>query len=94
MSSTAIIKNTLSSVVHSLEIKVPNHGFLGRFDEDFKDAAGFEARVVEKLLRHTCFNCPDCPDDCPTSFEHPRRTSKDCRLKRARLAVEAEMEKE
>lgn len=58
----------------------------------FRESAEFEARVVEKLLRHTCFNCPDCPEDCPTSFEHPRRTSKDCRLKRARLAVEAEME--
>jgi hypothetical protein len=75
------------------EIKVPNQGFLGRFDEDFKDAAEFEARVAETLLRRTCFNCPDCPDDCPTSFEHPRRTGKDCRLKRARLAVEAAMEK-
>lgn len=61
--------------------------------QDMQDAAEFEARVVEKLLRRTCFNCPDSPDDCPTSFEHPRRTSKDCRLKRARLAAEAEMDR-
>lgn len=75
------------------ELKVPNQSILlGVLSEDFQDAAEFEARVAEQLVRHTCFNCPASPEDCPTFFEHPRRTSKDCRLKRARLAAEAEME--
>lgn len=64
----------------------------GDVEHKFQDAAEFEARVAEQLVRHTCFNCPASPEDCPTFFEHPRRTSKDCRLKRARLAAEAEME--
>lgn len=75
------------------KLKIPGKDtFFGSFEEDFKDAAEFEARVAEQLVRHTCFNCPASPEDCPTFFEHPRRTSKDCRLKRARLAAEAEME--
>ena len=87
---------------HCEQFNVERDPYLGHCDDDsrcpltehdFRDAAEFEARVAEQLVRHTCFNCPASPEDCPTFFEHPRRTSKDCRLKRARLAAEAEMDR-
>lgn len=61
--------------------------------QDMQDAAEFEARVAEKLARNICYNCPDEPDGCHAAFEAPRRTGESCRMKHARLAVEAEMDK-
>lgn len=73
------------------EIRAPK----GRIfvNEDFQDAAEFEARVAERLARNTCYNCPDLLEGCPTAFEYPRRTDKSCRMKHARLAVEDEMDR-
>lgn len=59
----------------------------------FQDAAEFEARVAEKLVRNICYNCSDEPEGCPSAFEYPRRIGERCRLMHARLAVEAEMDK-
>lgn len=59
----------------------------------FQDAAEFEARVAEKLVRNICYNCSDEPEGCPSAFEYPRRTGERCRLMHARLAVEAEMDR-
>lgn len=55
---------------------------------DFRDAAEFEARVAENLAFavHYCGDC-DCVGHCANDCEWER-------LKHARLAVEAEMEKE
>lgn len=61
--------------------------------DDFQDAAEFEARVAEKLVRNICYNCSDEPEGCPSAFEYPRRTGERCRLMHARLAAEAEMDK-
>ena len=60
---------------------------------DFRDAAEFEARVAAKALTRfdTCNDCAGfCFGDC--SWDEP--SCEAVRLKHARLAVEAEMEKE
>ena len=75
------------------ELKAPNQRSTGNLDEDFQDAAEFEARVAEKLVRNICYNCSDEPESCPSAFEYPRRTGESCRLMHARLAAEAEMDK-
>lgn len=60
--------------------------------QEMQDAAEFEARVAEKLVRNICYNCSDAPEGCPSAFEYPRRTGERCRLMHARLAAEAEMD--
>lgn len=69
------------------EIKVPNQGFIGRFDEDFQDAAEFEARVQKWLMYQyeKAYQCKEVSD----GFLPDRGTM----LMFARLAVEAEMDK-
>lgn len=64
---------------------------------DFKDAAEFEARVAVYLAKSACLVCPDNRHGgCPTReiAAHGREHVEACRLKHARLAVEAEMEAE
>lgn len=65
---------------------------------DFEDAAEFEARVAEKLtLKEPC-PLPENAGlhDCPYSYfiedEESAFSCRWCRLKRARIAVEQEME--
>ena len=63
----------------------------------FKDAAEFEARVAAKLAQYFCFVCSDRPHKgCPARHitTYGREHVEACRLKHARLAVEAEMEAE
>ena len=76
------------------ELKVPNHGFLGGLDEDFKDAAEFEARVAEKLATVICSRCEDFnkKNVCPLAI-YQTTGIYECRMKHARLAVEAEMDR-
>lgn len=65
-----------------------------RFDPDYQDAAEFEARVAAKLATMTCDRfCPAALNNrvCRRAWAD-RRPMYECRLKRARLAVEAEME--
>lgn len=61
---------------------------------DFRDAAEFSARVAAKLAKSACLVCPDNQHGgCPTReiAAHGREHVEACRLKHARLAVEAEM---
>ena len=63
---------------------------------DYRDAAEFEARVAEKLtLKEPC-PLPENADldDCPYFIEDEESafSCRWCRLKRARIAVEEEME--
>lgn len=70
------------------ELKVPNQSILlGSLEEDFRDAAEFEARVALELTDFDASYLPPCPDNC-----HSRRGCRECQLMYARLAVEAEME--
>ena len=74
-------------------------GCLSRFCilmPDYQDAAEFEARVAAKLtLKEPC-PLPEHADldDCPYFIEHEESafSCRWCRLKRARIAVEEEME--
>ena len=89
------------------EIKVPNQGFIGRFDEDFQDAAEFEARVAEKLAKPRSELRPHCSRYETTDDGHlVRKTACPphhdidncpgvamCSLYHARIAAEAEMDK-
>lgn len=66
-------------------------------EQDYCDAAEFEARVAEKLtLKEPC-PLPENADldDCPYSYfiedEESAFSCRWCRLKRARIAVEEEM---
>lgn len=62
---------------------------------DFRDAAEFEARVAAKLTGLNAAELPCYPNFlCLFSAKHLGMGCKDCFLKHARLAVEAEMEKE
>jgi len=71
------------------------------FDDDFSDAAEFEARVAEKLaMGNVCHNCAlprerDCPlKHWPYSTYRKPATREEvaaCRMKKVRLAVEQEM---
>lgn len=67
----------------------------GMLDENFSDAAEFEARVAEKLARDICFRCPDKYNEiCPKGIGYFRLKLDivSCGMKHARLAVEEEME--
>ena len=61
-----------------------------------RDAAEFEARVAVYLAKSPCLTCPDNPRNCPrkNTPEKGRPFWEACRMKHARLAVEAEMERE
>lgn len=65
-------------------------------DHFLPDVVEFEARVAEKLARNICIYCPDAlaRKSCPSALEYPRRTGERCRLMFARLAAEAEMDRE
>lgn len=68
-----------------------------RFNENYRDAAEFEARVAVYLAKAPCLTCPDNPQGgCSTRKlnSYGRAHVEACRLKHARLAVEEEMEKE
>lgn len=70
------------------ELKAPNHRSTGNLDEDFQDAAEFEARVAVLLTDRDAPYVPPCHIVC-----NHRRKCRACRLMYARLAVEAEMDK-
>ena len=71
------------------EIKTPN----GYINDNFRDAAEFEARVAEKLAKSICVVCPENKNGrCPTRNKHPQRADIEaCRMRHARLAAEEEM---
>ena len=60
---------------------------------DFEDAAEFEARVAVKLATVICSGCEDFNEKnvCPLAI-YQTTGIYECRMKHARLAVEAEME--
>lgn len=69
-----------------------------RLTSDYRDAAEFEARVAEKLtLKEPC-PLPENADldDCPyfTEDDGSAFSCRWCRLKRARITVEEEMDNE
>ena len=58
-------------------------------NEDYKDAARFEARVARELTNPVGDYMPFCmPGNC---YFHERHNCRECRLMHARIAVEAEM---
>lgn len=65
-------------------------------NQDWKDAAEFEARVAVYLAKSPCLTCPDNSRNCPrkNSPEKGRPFFEACRIKHARIAVEKEMEQE
>ena len=65
-------------------------------NQDWKDAAEFEARVAIYLAKSPCLTCPDNPRNCPrnNSPDKGRPFFEACRMKHARIAVEQEMERE
>lgn len=65
-------------------------------NQDWKDAAEFEARVAVYLAKSPCLTCPDNPRNCPreNTPEKGRPFWEACRMKHARIAVEQEMEQE
>lgn len=64
------------------------------FEADYRDAAEFEARVAARLTGLNAAELPCYPNFlCPYRAKHIG-SCKACYLKHARLAVEAEMEKE
>ncbi len=70
------------------ELKVPNQSILlGSLEEDFRDAAEFEARVAVLLTDLDAPYVPPCHIVC-----NHRHKCRACRLMYARLAVEAEMD--
>lgn len=61
------------------------------FDDDIRDAAEFEERVANY---NPCLSCVDHPKICPREFSHGDSLGDEivaCKIKHARLAVEAEM---
>ena len=81
-----------------LKVGYPIRDLAMMFQPDYADAAEFEARVAEKLtLKEPC-PLPENADldDCPYSYfiedEESAFSCRWCRLKRARIAVEQEME--
>lgn len=88
------------------ELKAPNQRSTGNLDEDFQDAAEFEARVAEKLAKPRSELRPHCShyettDDghlvrktaCPPHHDIDNCPSvAACSLYHARLAAEAEMD--
>lgn len=78
------------------ELKVPNKSILlGSLTEDFRDAAEFEARVAVLLAKSICFVCPNNKGGgCSTKNNSSDRACIEaCRMRHARLAAEAEMDK-
>lgn len=65
-------------------------------NQNWKDAAEFEARVAVYLAKSPCLTCPDNSRNCPrkNSPEKGRPFFEACRIKHARIAVEKEMEQE
>ena len=66
----------------------------GDVKHNFRDAAEFEARVAAKLAKSICFVCPDNKGGgCDTKNRAQNRACIEaCRLRHARLAVEAEID--
>ena len=62
------------------------------FDDDIRDAAEFEARVSAMLATVICAGCDDFnkKNVCPLAI-YQATGIYECRMKHARLAVEAEM---
>lgn len=62
-------------------------------EHDFRDAAEFEARVAVKLATVICSGCEDFNEKnvCPLAT-YQTTGIYECRMKHARLAVEAEMD--
>ena len=61
------------------------------FDDDIRDAAEFEERVANY---NPCLSCVDHPKNCPRELSDGDSLGDEivaCRMKHARLAVEAEM---
>lgn len=80
------------------EVKAPGSK-TGRLQEDYRDAAEFEARVASKVARffdiETCKMCIYQEDGCgkvkDKDGRRRKRLNEWCVLKRQRLAVEREM---
>lgn len=65
-------------------------------NDDYRDAAEFEARVAEKLAKSICVVCPENKNGrCPTRQNYAQRADIEaCRMRHARIAVEKEMDSE
>ena len=63
-------------------------------DPDYRDAAEFEARVGELLAQKEGTWEPCCYGQCLYGMVVDAETCGQCRMKHARLVVEAEMERE
>lgn len=83
---------------HCSQFNAERDPYLGHCDDDthcpltkqdFQDAAEFEARVALELTDFDASYQPPCPDNCRS-----RRNCRECQLMHARLAVEAEMDRE
>ena len=81
---------------HCSQFNVERDPYLGHCDDDthcplanqdFRDAAEFEARVALELTDYDASYRPSCPDNCRSI-----RNCRECHLMYARLAVEAEMD--
>lgn len=70
------------------EIKTPN----GYINNDFRDAAEFEARVAEKLAKSICVVCSENKNGRFTTRQNytQRADIEACRMRHARIAVESE----
>lgn len=64
----------------------------GMLDENFSDAAEFEARVAEKLSDCSMESLLPCKGNKECLCAHPLKYCTWCRMKYARLATEEEME--
>lgn len=64
--------------------------------DDYKDAAEFEARVAQRLVRNMSWPCyvSSCPEGRGKDIDYLICSKEEwCHMKYARLAVEAEMDK-
>ena len=76
------------------EIKVPNKNILlGSLEEDFRDAAEFEARVAEKLAERAFRLCDEMDVTEAVVTDERERSIGWHVLKKVRLAVEDEMDR-
>lgn len=74
--------------------KTPIPGMKNMLQDVFRDAAEFNARVAAITACSSCFGpCRDCPGYLGEQVRDRYKNSYDmCRLKRARLIVEKEMD--
>lgn len=71
-------------------------GIKGIMRENFRDAAEFEARVAQRLVRNMSWPCyvSSCPEGRGKDIDYLICSKEEwCHMKYARLTVEAEMDK-